>query len=132
MSPAQRLAIFLGRHGVDQVSGEPVAAALRLQLVGDRLVLGNQHEIVREDAGPPFDLAVRQIRLRGMQRQVGQRAVVVVGDGEQPLDGQAVVAADKWIVVRVGHGISPAEDGRGNPLLGIEPSGWMKWQPVSR
>ena len=128
----QRLARLFGHDGVDHVPGEAVAAALRLQFVGDRLVLGDQHEVVREDAGSPFDLAVRQIRLRGMQRQVGQRAVVVVGDGEQPLDRQAVVAADKGIVVRVGHGISPAEDGRGNPLLGIEPSGWMKWQPVSR
>ena len=82
---------------------------MRLQFIGDRLVLGDQREVVREDAGPPFDLAVRQMRLRGMQRQVGQRAVVVVGDGEQPLDGQAVVAADKGIVVGVGHGIFPQQ-----------------------
>jgi hypothetical protein len=120
IADVQRLAGFFGHDGVDEVSGDAVAGALRVQLGRHVLALGDQREVVAEDAGMALDLAVRQVRLRDVQRQIAQRAVVVVGNRQQPLHGQAIVAADEG-VVGMGHGIPPAEDGRGNPLPGIEP-----------
>jgi len=56
-----------------------------------------------------------------VQRQIGQWAVIVVGNRQQSLNAQAIVATDERIVGMIGHGVPPAENGRGNPLPGIEP-----------
>lgn len=94
----QRLAGFFGHDGVDEVSGDAVAGALRVQLGRHVLAFGDQREVVAEDAGMALDLAVRQVRLRDVQRQIAQRAVVVVGNRQQPLHGQAIVAADEGVL----------------------------------
>lgn len=120
IADVQRLAGFFGHDGVDEVSGDAVAGTLRVQLGRHVLAFRDQREVVAEDAGMALDLAVRQVRLRDVQRQIAQRAAVVVGNGEQPLHGQAIVAADEG-VFGMRHGIPPAEDGRGNSLPGIEP-----------
>ena len=68
VADVQRLASFLGHDGVDEVSGDAVAAAfarpVRQGPPGPSVI----SEVVAEDAGMALDLAVRQMRLRDVQR----------------------------------------------------------------
>ena len=86
------------RHdGIDHRARDAMVPALSVQFIRHGLALSDQGEVVAEDTFKTLDLVVPQMGLRDVQRTIGQRAVVIVGDGDHSLNGKAVVATDKGI-----------------------------------
>src|SRR3546814_14448072 len=78
-------------------------------LVGHFLALGDEREILANQARKQRDLVIGKMRLTGMQRPPNWRAVFLVGDEQRSDNAQVLIAAHERVLDH-GHGISPAED----------------------
>lgn len=84
-------------HGVDHLAHQPGGLTAFIQLNRNGLAFADQGEIVIEQTGEQLQLIVGQMGLLVVYGSKAGRAVVFVGDLQQPFDMKVVVAASKWV-----------------------------------